>query len=98
MGYLCRCCGERHDDMPLSYGTDTPAYWDPSFASDKSSMLGQEQCIIKRQYFFIRGRLVIPVFDAPAGVEFDWGVWVSLSPENFARAMTLWTSPGREHE
>jgi hypothetical protein len=96
--YLCRCCGERHDSLPMSYGTDAPAYWDSSFADDESSTLEQEQCVIKAERFFVRGRLVIPVIDAPSGTEFDWGVWVSLSRDNFARALSLWTTPGREQE
>jgi hypothetical protein len=96
--YLCHCCGERHDGLPMSYGTDAPAYWDPSLADNESSMLEQEQCIIKAEHFFIRGRLVIAVTDAPPGTEFDWGVWVSLSRDNFARALSLWTTAGREQE
>lgn len=84
--------------MPMSYGTAAPAYWSPSLADDESSMLDQEQCVIKAEHFFIRGRLVIPVIDTAPGTEFDWGVWVSLSRENFARASSLWTTPGREQE
>jgi hypothetical protein len=83
--------------MPLSYGTDAPAHWDPSLSGDGSSVLGPEQCIIQGQQFFIRGRLVISVLDA-AETEFDWGVWVSLSQENFARTIKLWNSPGREDD
>jgi hypothetical protein len=56
----------------MSYGTDAPAYWDPSLAGDKSSTLEQEQCVIKDEHFFVRGRLVIPVTDAAPGTEFDW--------------------------
>jgi len=98
ISYLCRCCGERHDSLPMSYGTDAPAFWDPSLANDESSALAQEQCIIKAEHFFIRGRLVIPVTDAPPATEFDWGVWVSLSRDNFARALSRWTTTGREQE
>lgn len=98
ISYLCRRCGERHDGLPMSYRTDAPAYWDPSLADDESSMLDQEQCIIKAGQFFIHGRLVIPVTDAPTGTKFDWGVWVSLSRDNFARALSLWTTAGREQE
>lgn len=29
---------------------------------------------------------------------FTWGVWVSLSSGNFARAVDLWEQPGREDE
>jgi hypothetical protein len=97
MSYACRRCGERHRGLPMSYGTDAPAYWDLSLAGDKSSTLEQEQCIIKDEHFFVRGRLVIPVTDA-AGTEFDWGVWVSLSRDSFTRALSLWTTPGRERE
>ncbi len=61
-------------------------------------MLEQEQCVIKAEHFFIRGRLVIPVTDAAPGTEFDWGVWVSLSRDNFTRALSLWTTAGRERE
>jgi hypothetical protein len=82
----------------MSYGTDAPAYWDPSLAGDKSSTLGQEQCVIKDEHFFVRGRLVIPVTGAVAGTEFDWGVWVSLSRDSFTRALSLWTTAGRERE
>jgi len=47
----------------MSYGTDAPAYRDPSLAGDKTSTLGQERCVIKNEHFF-RGRLVIPVTGA----------------------------------
>jgi hypothetical protein len=29
---------------------------------------------------------------------FSWGVWVSLSRENFSRTADLWDTPGREAE
>jgi hypothetical protein len=98
LSYQCRRCGERRDGMPLSYGSDAPAYWSPALASDESSLLEQERCVIKGEHFFIRGRIVIPVTDAAPGTEFDWGVWVSLSRDNFTRAQSLWTMPGRENE
>ncbi len=82
----------------MSYRTEAPAYWNPSLAGDESSTLGEEQRIIKGEHFFVRGRLVIPVTDAAPGTEFDWGVWVSLSRENFTRALALWTTAGRERE
>jgi Uncharacterized protein conserved in bacteria (DUF2199) len=69
ISYVCRRCGERHHELPTSYGTDAPAYWDPSLAGDKSSTLGQERCIIKDEHFFVRGRLAISVTDA--GTEFE---------------------------
>src|SRR6185437_16475994 len=60
ISYACRRCGGRHRELPMSYGTDAPAYRDPSLAGDKTSTLGQERCVIKNEHFFVRGRLVIP--------------------------------------
>ena len=94
--YLCRCCGQHHDALPFSYGSPAPAYWSDDLAADERSVLGEEQCIIQGQQFFVRARIVIPVTDADT--EFDWGVWVSLSQPNFQRMSELWTTPGREQE
>lgn len=54
--------------------------------------------VIKGEHFFVCGRLVIPVTDAAPSAEFDWGVWVSLSRGSFTRALSLWTTAGRERE
>ncbi|MGH3125032.1 MAG: DUF2199 domain-containing protein, partial [Streptosporangiaceae bacterium] len=87
ISYACKRCGGRHHGLPMSYGTDAPAYWDPSLAGQESSRLEQELCVVKDEHFFVRGRLVIPVTDAAPGTEFDWGVWVSLSRGSFTRAL-----------
>lgn len=94
--YLCRCCGQHHEGLPFSYGSPAPAYWRDDLAADKLSVLGEEQCIIHGEHFFVRARLVIPVTDADT--EFDWDVWVSLSQASFARMTALWETPGRERE
>lgn len=96
VGYWCRCCGERHEGLPFSYGVEAPVYWRDEFADDPKSMLSDEQCIIHAEHFFVRARIVIPVLDADT--EFDWCVWVSLSRTNFQRALDLWTTEGRESE
>lgn len=93
---MCGCCGERHEGLPFSYGVDAPAYWREEFADDPKSTLADEFCIIQAEHFFVRARIVIPVLDA--STEFDWGVWVSLSKNNFQRTLDLWTTEGRESE
>jgi hypothetical protein len=98
LSYVCRSCGERHDEAPLSYGIDVPAYWLDSFADDPSSSLQGELCVIQAEHFFIRGRILIPVVDADPETTFDWGVWASLSPANFERTVATWTVEGRESE
>jgi hypothetical protein len=96
-GFVCGRCGQHHDGLPFSYGVDAPAYWNPEeMVGDPDSLLTDEQCVIKRQHFFIRARLILPVVDAAE--DFTWGVWVSLSAANFARAIRLWTDPHRVNE
>lgn len=73
-----------------------PAYWHEALASDDRSVLEEETCVIQGQHYFVRARLVIPVLDAEEN--FEWGVWVSLSPDSFRRMTDMWTTPGREQE
>ena len=95
-GFHCSCCGQRHEELPFSYGVPAPAYWNEDLEGRPGSVLGEEQCVIGVEHFFVRGRLVLPVLDADE--EFDWGVWVSLSKTKFARVTELWTNPERVHE
>jgi hypothetical protein len=59
-------------------------------------MLSSDQCIVKDQHYFIKGLIEIPVIGSAE--PFSWGVWVSLSRENFTRALHVWETPGRESE
>jgi hypothetical protein len=43
--------------------------------------LGSDDCVIDREWFFVRGCLEIPVHGADEPL--NWGVWVSLSEQNF---------------
>jgi len=96
LGYQCARCGEWHDELPLSYGSRAPDLWGPEAERDDQSELGEEQCVLADEHFFVRGRIVIPVVDYPE--DFEWGVWVSLSRESFERMSELWESPERELE
>ncbi len=59
-------------------------------------MLGEEQCVIAGTHFFARARLVLPITDT--GDEFDWGVRVSVSEQNFDRISAVWEKPERVEE
>jgi hypothetical protein len=95
-GFLCSCCGKRHDGLPFSYATLAPASWREELTSDPTSLLADEQCVIEGKHFFVRARIVLPVVDADEN--FDWGVWVSLSEANYTRVCQLWTDPRRVDE
>jgi hypothetical protein len=94
--YLCTCCGELHEGLPFAYASQAPAYWSTETAAWPGSLLGEEQCRIGSDGFFVRGRIVLPVLDADD--DFEWGVWVSLSEASFERMHELWQTPGREAE
>ncbi|MFD8014774.1 DUF2199 domain-containing protein [Streptomyces sp. NPDC058955] len=80
----------------MNYTADAPAVWDPAYAGDDDSLLSSDQCVIRGEHCFVKGLIEIPVI---GGEEvFSWGVWVSLSRENFSRAADLWDTPGRESE
>jgi hypothetical protein len=95
-GFVCRSCGQRHEGLPFAYGSAAPAYWHEDLAGDERSVLEDEICVIQAQHYFVHARLVIPVQDAEK--DFEWGVWVSLSRDNFRRMADLWSTPGRERD
>jgi hypothetical protein len=95
-GYTCGRCGEWHDELPFAYAAEAPAYWTEDLQSDPQSELGEEQCVIGGEHFFVRGRVCLPVEGSEE--PFEWGVWVSLSEENFARVSEQWDEEGREDD
>ncbi|WP_408022801.1 DUF2199 domain-containing protein [Streptacidiphilus fuscans] len=80
----------------MSYSTMAPDVWDEALANASDSMLSSDQCVIKAQHFFVKGMIEIPVIGSDQ--VFSWGVWISLSRDNFARALNVWETPGRESE
>jgi hypothetical protein len=97
-GFTCSCCSTWHDHLPMSYGADAPVYWYALPESDPAQRaeLSSDQCIIDGQYFFVRCRIEIPVLDSSD--PFSWGVWISVSSDNFRRISALWNVSGREQE
>ena len=92
----CGTCAQRHPGPPLGYGLAAPAYWVPELAAGELNVLEQEICVIKDVGFFVHGLVEIPIRDSDD--TFTWGVWVSLSKDNFFRATERWDTPGRESE
>ena len=97
-GYICPTCGQFHSELPMEFGADAPALYYAIPEEERASRcdLTTDLCVIDGAHFFIRGCLEIPVVDGSG--PFVWGVWASLSKDNFKRAMELWDTPGRENE
>ncbi|MDQ0798312.1 hypothetical protein QFZ58_006800 [Streptomyces sp. B1I3] len=96
LGFTCACCGTHHPELPMNYTAEAPAVWESAFADADDCLLSSDQCVIRAQHYFVKGLIEIPVIDSDE--VFSWGVWVSLSRENFSRAADLWESPSRESE
>ncbi|WP_330333936.1 DUF2199 domain-containing protein [Streptomyces sp. NBC_00536] len=96
LGFTCTACGDHHAELPLSYSAPAPDAWDPGFETDPDSTLSADHCVIKGQHFFVKGLIEIPVIGSRD--VFSWGVWVSLSRDNYSRALEVWHTEGREAE
>lgn len=96
--FTCSCCGEIHEELPFTWGADAPAFANsiPENEWKDRIDLNSDQCVIDGKYFFILGRIEIPIIDTKEN--FYWLAWVSLSEENFVRASELWATVGRENE
>lgn len=82
----------------MCFGPSAPELWFsvPENEREARCLLSSDQCVIDEKHFFVLGRIVLPVVDAPE--PFVWLVWVSLSERNFDRATELWERKGRENE
>ena len=82
MKFKCACCAEEIDGIP-TFGWDYPLHYldVPENKREEDIFLTEDLCVIADKRFYIRGCLEIPVI----GHEdpFIWGVWVSLSEDNF---------------
>jgi hypothetical protein len=97
MSFTCTRCGETHD-IPMSFAFEAPIYWYglPEGERSRGGVLDEELCIIDGRYYYIKGRICMPVHDSPDA--FEWVVWVSLSEASFKRALAAWERSGREDE
>lgn len=76
----CTECGEEHDELP-DIGSAAPYHWRDELNDADDSLLTEDLCIVDGEDYFIRGVLEVPLVDQDD--YFGWGVWVSLSKENF---------------
>jgi len=95
-GFRCAACGEWHDELPLAFHILEPAAWVQASRLQRfGGVLGEEQGELG-PHRFVRGLIRLPIVDGPQ--DFEWGVWVSLSSQNYEPMGELWEQPGRERE
>ncbi|MGD0137037.1 MAG: DUF2199 domain-containing protein, partial [Bryobacteraceae bacterium] len=93
--WKCGTCEEWHTGPALDFGYDQPFHWMSSynesvrwsilpsgdFEKPSSTFLDKEYCAINDEFFFVRGLILLPIIGTPE--TFCWGVWGSLSRQNF---------------
>lgn len=82
--FTCPCCGKSVVGLPdLSY--DAPVYYprDPEKQRERQASLTADFCTLEGDQFFIRAVCRVPI--EAADQDFGWGIWVSLSSDNFRR-------------
>jgi hypothetical protein len=92
--FKCACCGRVVTGLPdLAY--DAPYHYQCLSDEERSSRakLNSDFCVIDDRDWFIRGVCMVPI----RGTDelFGWGVWVSLSAENFARYKRSFRDPAQ---
>jgi hypothetical protein len=93
--WKCGSCEEWHTGPCLDFSYDSPYYWLkehekasrsasllPSWSENRrKTFLDDDFCAIEDHDFFVRGIIYLPIIGAAETLR--WGVWGSLSRENF---------------
>jgi hypothetical protein len=93
--WKCGDCEEWHTGPALDFGFSEPYYWGKEHAKSSrwtnliprgikkpsKTFLDSDYCAINGEDFFVRGLIQLPIIGT--GETFCWGVWGSLSRQNF---------------
>lgn len=105
--WKCGSCEEWHTGPCLDFSYDSPHYWSkdhekanhratlmPSWSKNRhKTFLNEDYCAISDTDFFARGLIHLPIIGAAE--TFRWGVWGSLSRENFEALLKKHEHPKR---
>lgn len=82
--WICPTCGGTHDELP-AVTASAPLVWDQASQEERADDfdLTTDTCIWKGEHYFVRGVLELPLTDREGVLSF--GVWTSLSRDNFFR-------------
>jgi hypothetical protein len=90
--FTCPCCGRQVVDLP-ELGYDAPVYYAaiPEAERPQRATLTSDLCTIDDEDFFIRAVCRVPIKERAR--DYGWGIWVSLSRENFKRYRDSYDAP-----
>jgi hypothetical protein len=104
--WKCDSCDKWHYGPCLDFSYFSPAYWskedkqsiqigffDSGAEGLPTTFLDQDICIIYGEHYFVRGIIHLPIIGTVQ--TFGWGVWGSLSRENFEKLLIMGDDPKR---
>lgn len=100
--WKCGNCEEWHTGACLDFTYHSPYYWPTEFGDElypgpldkrPATFLGQDCCAIEDQDFFVRGNIHLPIIGTAE--TFRWGVWGSISRENFEKLLSMFEDEKR---
>lgn len=98
--WKCHTCEEWHTGPCLDFSYGAPIYWSTqnestnSFDEHQKTFLNEDLCAINGEDFFVRGIIHLPIIGTAE--TFRWGVWGSLSKENFEKLVSMWDDEKRD--
>jgi hypothetical protein len=106
--WKCGSCEEWHTGPCLDFSYYSPYYWKKEYeeasghdglfpTSSKvrpATFLDEDYCAIEDRDFFVRGLIHLPIIGSAE--TFRWGVWGSLSRENFETLLRTVEDPKRD--
>lgn len=105
--WKCHTCEEWHTGPCLDFGYDAPDCWSevheeasrraellPRWSKNRRrTFLDADYCAINSEDFFVRGLIHLPIVGT--GESFRWGIWGSLSRDNFETLLKTKDDPKR---
>jgi hypothetical protein len=105
--WKCGNCEEWHTGSCLDFGYAEPIYWGKEQEKESrwtnliprgikrpsKTFLDQDYCSINDESFFVRGLIHLPIIGTSE--TFRWGIWGSLSCENFETLLKMDGDPKR---
>jgi hypothetical protein len=105
--WKCGSCDEWHTGPALDFGYDSPYHWRKEYAQENDNVVASSQgfqgrskyflnsdyCAINDEHFFVRGLIHLPIIGTDD--TFRWGVWGSVSQQNFETLLKTDNNPDR---
>jgi len=94
--WRCSNCAKEHKGLPLDFVYAEPASYHGLGPEEKASaFLNADFCSIEAHgWYFVRGLIELPIIGMRE--RFRWGVWSSLSKNNFDYTVAHWDDPNVE--